>query len=174
MSRSRTIDVPTAAMAASAALAAATLAWAGLWLIARAPQTGARLAVMERQVGAIRATQATLRGSAKSALGSVCDSPADDALSALKQKLSAQMAAGVGGTVAVDGAPQPPDEGNGGLQRVNLTIEATASYPLLMQMLQGLTRNGPSVFVETLDMKPANGSVNLKLSGRFYCSPVHL
>ena len=172
MSRAMTLDVNAVALSVAAALAGGLIAWFGLSLMARPSHAAARLAEVARQADAV---DRITKRSASSAFpaGAVCDNGAEAGAAAVHQVLTTLAAQSSVAVADFQAQPQTPDEANGGLQPVRLAIAGSGASAAVQTLLQGLSKSSPAIFVDTLDLRPVDGGVSLKLSGRIFCSPAH-
>lgn len=172
MSRASALDVNGMALGAAAAIGAALAAWFALSALARPPGVSARLAEVTRQADETGRLKARLKGPSAYPAGAVCDGGADAGVGMFRQTLTT-LAGQSGFAVGnLEARPQTPDEANGGLQPIEISIDGAGPAQALTGLLQALSTSTPSLFVDKLDLRPSEGAVALKLSGHIFCSPV--
>lgn len=171
MSRARALDVNAVALGVAAALAGGVIAYFALSSMARPAGASARIAEVARQTADVDRMAGKTRTPSPYPVGAVCDG-ADAGAAAVRQTVT--TLAGQAGVFLADvqAQPQTPDEANGGLQPVRLVVSGSGSSDGVQALLRALSKSTPSIFVDTLDLRPTDGAVALKLSGRFFCSPV--
>ena len=159
-------------------LIAVVLAIVGAWAGFALPGALARPDHFKARVQAIEATAARIEGAPRESgdpsaygLQAVCLEPTTRAADSLKDQLTrAAAAAGIAGPrIAIS----PPDamEVSGRLTPVLFTLETTARYDSILQMMKLMTQSRPQIFADTLDLRSQTSTVAFKLSGRILCSP---
>lgn len=173
MSRSQVVDVNGVLFALATALLGALLAYFALLFVARPPSVSTRFEAALRRTD--EAEQLLRRRNANPSTFSraaVCAEGSDAGAAQVRQNLTT-LASRAGVAIEdLQAQPLAADESNGGLQSVRLTVAARGASTSIQSLLQTLAAATPSIFIDTLDLQPANGQVLLKFSGRFFCSAV--
>jgi hypothetical protein len=171
MSRAQTLDVNAAMIAAAAALAGGAIAYFALSFIARPAHLSVRLGEVTRQAAEAERIKTRAKSPSAYPSGAVCEGGAEAGAGLMRQTVTAL--AGQAGVAIADLQTQPraPDERNG-LQAVRLDVSASGSSAAVWGMMQSLSKATPSVFVDNLELRPSDGALLLKLSGRMFCSAV--
>ncbi len=174
MSRSASIDATAVMIGVAAAIGGAAIGYLGLVALARPANAPARIATIAQQTDESEQIRSRLKSPPAYPRGAVCDGGGEAGLSVIRQEVAALAARNHEITVDISGAPAAPDEANGGLQPVNLSIDGSGASTSVFSFLQSLSTATPYVFVDKLDLKSVEGKVTLKLTGRIFCSPIHL
>jgi hypothetical protein len=171
MRRKPEIDVNLAVAAATIALAAGAAMFAGLTIIARPAHYSARLAAAGQQLAAAEALLKTSGGDAGVyPAQALCSGAPEAAAAALRQRLQAAAAAAGASLANVEADPELAEGEGRGLRPIVLRLDATGRYDQVVSMLASLARSQPELFVDSVDLKSLTSAVDLKLSGRIYCS----
>lgn len=150
-----------------AAVCALVFSW-GLAAMARPADLQARLATLRGQA---ETTQTLLRrrgGFTDYPPGAVCPGLSDAQLEPIRQRLNAVIAGG-GLSVQKISVTPTPDADPEPIRAVQVRLEASGRYEPTLLTLDSLSRLTPLVYVDTVDLKASIDTVNLQLSGRFYC-----
>jgi hypothetical protein len=159
-------------MVASVTIAAlaAVLFFLGLSSIARPQGLQSELATATRQVAEVETRLQSPGDPYAYPTHALCRDSPDVAVA----KLRARLTASGGGAVTLTNLSETAgvaDEAGGGLVPVTLQFEADGRYDAVINLLDGLAKSEPEVFVDTADLKSETSSVALKFAGRIYCSP---
>ncbi|MDR3511014.1 MAG: GspMb/PilO family protein [Caulobacteraceae bacterium] len=169
MKRKTDADVNLMVVAVTIALAAGAAMFVVLAVIARPAHYSARLAAIGQQVDAADTLLRT-GGDAGYPLKALCSGAPDVAAAALRQRLQGAASATGVALSSVEADPGAADEARGGLYPIVLKLEANGRYDGVVSMLGSLAKGQPELFVDVVDLKSLTSAVDLKLSGRIYCS----
>jgi hypothetical protein len=162
------LDPQTVATTATIVAAVALALWLVLGWIARPHAFTARAAAAEARLDEADRLLANATGPLAHPEGSICHDAAQNAAAALKQRL--QSAASANGLTAITLSAAPAQDAATALAPVRFSAELTGRYDQAVLFLGGLARSRPEVFVDQVDLKSLTTSVNLKVTGRLYCS----
>lgn len=170
MNKRQSPDVHTAVIAATIAGAFSATLFATLIIIARPHAYSSRIALLGQQTGKIETMLHRPGDSSAYPARAVCRGSPDVAASAFQQQIRA-AAGGTGVTIAsAEADPGSADANAGALIPIAVQLEANGPYDGVVSMLGRLARNQPELFLDRVDLKSQTSFVNLKLSGRIYCS----
>jgi hypothetical protein len=169
---SRSVGLDAAAIAASAGLATivGVAVLAALFMISQPPRLRNREVELQSQI----LTAQDLAGHPGTAgaypLGALCSGPLDPALRALSPRLRAE-AASSGVTLAeLSAVPATRDLKRVHVEAASVQLDIHGSYGAVLDFLGRETSARPSLFVDTLDLKPDASKFEAVLKGRVICS----
>ncbi|MBW8858557.1 MAG: hypothetical protein JF570_02165 [Caulobacter sp.] len=150
-----------------AATCALVFSW-GLAAVARPADLQARLAALRDQAETAQTLLRRRGGFADYPPGAVCPGLSDLQLEPVRQRLSTTIA---GGGLSVQKISVTPmqDADLEPIRAVQVQLEASGRYETALLALDSLSRLTPLIYVDTVDLKTNVDTVNLQLSGRFYC-----
>lgn len=164
------LDVNLVVVSATIAATVGTAFFVTLLIVARPSHYSARLAEITRQ---IHVAEAQLQSSGDPRAYSpkaVCRGDAGAASAVFKQQLQSAAAATSVTLVNAQAVAGASDEANGGLTPIAVQLDGNGRYDSVVLMLGSLAKLQPQLFVDNVDLKSQTSSVNIKLTGRIYCS----
>jgi hypothetical protein len=170
MKRQNKLDTEVVVASATVASIAALAAYFALSALAKPAHYKDRLAAIQTQYSQ---TQALMRSPGEVGVYSskaLCHVSPDQAALDLRQRLQAQGAA-TGVTISeVAATPETPQDAEARLVPVRIQFGGSGRYEAVLGLLGGLSKSGPEIFIDTLDLAPDVANAKLKLTGRILCS----
>jgi hypothetical protein len=164
------VETKTVMLAATLAMAACAIGWAGLSWLATPSALTARLARVSVKTQTAEGLLAQSTHASSYPIGAVCAKSPAAATDYLRQSLlAATRDAGVN-MAHLDVTPGVADEAMAGLTPINIHIEVTGRYDQTLGLLTALAKLRPQVFIDQSDLTSQVSAVNFKLSGHVYCS----
>lgn len=169
MSVRRPPDPKTIVAAVLLSLACAWGAFSGLSRLAQPAGLGARLHSVDAAVA--KAESAPREGGDPSfyVKDAICRDPPSRAADLLKTRLATQAAAAGLQAPKITIADPGSADVSQALTPVMFELEATGRYDMVLAYLKLLSRDGPEIFADAVDLKSEVSAVSLKLSGRVMC-----
>lgn len=149
-------------------ISSAALSFFGLGALARPGDFSARVRAAEEGQEAIAARKTgAVRRFAETATCSQATVPASQAL---RQTL-ADLATRHQLTISeLQASPASPERALAGLAAIDLQLVASGSQSNALALLANFERISPAVFLDHVELRPKSGAVDLKLSGRAFCT----
>jgi hypothetical protein len=170
MSARQALDLHAMIASVTIGALAAVVFFLLLSLISRPPGLQSGLAVATRQVDEAETKLQSSGDPYAYPSHALCRDAPDLAVAKLRERLTASG----GGPITITNVSATAgvaDEATGGLVPIALQFEADGRYDAVVNLLGGLARSEPEIFVDSADLKSETSSVALTFSGRIYCSP---